>query len=625
MNYLEILTSNISANIIYLAIPVILLTVVISAVFLDKKSIPVILVALFAGIIFGKDGLKFWDFNDMVYANQIANLALVFVLFHGGFTTKKFNLKLVALPAIGLATWGVVLTAVFTFLCLHSVLGWDRNLSLLLSVIISSTDAAAIFSILRKQQLGHKLSSTIEIESAANDPMAILLTMVTVQTLSTNTDLSYNILLEFLWKFASAPVIGYVIARFVVWLINKLTPQETGYYHIIMLSTALFTYGLAETLNASGILAVFTAGIVLGNMYFVHKRGVYNFSSSIATISDILLFILLGVLVEPNRWFQENMFLKGVLLFIFLSFVARPAAVFLGTIGMRIPFKEKLFTSWAGLRGAVPIVLATYPTAYGMENGIEIFNIVFFVVLLSLMIQGSSLGKIAKFLRLSTVSRPEPPYTLEFFTKNNMEAGQKLTVFTFGMPDPEGCEGPAIKELRLPESTLLLMIARRQKAPVLFTAGQKLTVFTLGMPDPEGCEGPAIRDLKLPESTLLLMIARRQKVPVLYKKAQKILNLLNERSVQHGEEAKELVDKAQELISKINEKKYFHKDRNEEESDIWQVLPPRGDTILRGWDQVTILTKVEDQKKVIEELKGAFKTFREENNIYEENEGQGRR
>jgi cell volume regulation protein A len=566
MNYIDILITNISANIIYLAIPLILLTVVISAVFLDKKSIPVILVALFAGIVFGKDGLKFWEFNDMVFANQLANLALVFVLFHGGFTTKKFNLKLVALPAIGLATWGVILTAVFTFLCLHFLLGWDRNLALLLSVIISSTDAAAIFSILRKQQLGHKLSSTIEIESAANDPMAILLTMVTVQALSTETNLSFPLLaLQFLWKFASAPVIGFVIAKFVVWLINKLTPQETGYYHIIMLSTALFTYGLTETLNASGILAVFTAGIVLGNMYFVHKRGVYNFSSSIATISNILLFVLLGVLVQPNRWLHENLFLHGFLLFIFLSFVARPAAVFLGTIGMRIPVKEKIFISWAGLRGAVPIVLATYPTAYGMENGMEIFNMVFFVVLLSLMIQGSSLGKIAKFLKLSTVSRPEPPYTLEFFTKNNMEAGQKLTVFTIGMPDPEGCEGPAIK------------------------------------------------DLNLPDSTLLLMIARRQKVPMLFKKTQKILNLLNERSVKHGEEARELVEKAQEIILKMNEKRYFRKDDNEEESDVWEVLPPRGDTVLRGWDQVTILTKVGDQEKVIEELKGSFNSFQTDN------------
>ena len=553
------LTSNISANIIFLAIPMILLIVVISAVFLDKKSIPVILVALFAGIVFGKDGLKFWDFDDMVYANQLANLALVFVLFHGGFTTKKFNLKMVALPAIGLATWGVVLTAVFTFICLHLLLGWDRNLSLLLSVIISSTDAAAIFSILRKKPLGHKLSSTIEIESAANDPMAILLTLVMVQTLSSGEDISFlSLALKFMWKFASAPIIGYIIARSVVWLINKLTPQETGYYHIIMLSTALFTYGLTETLNASGILAVFTAGIVMGNMPFVHKRGVYNFSSSISQISNILLFVLLGVLVEPNRWFQDNLFLKGVLLFIFLSFAARPAAVFLGTIGMRLPLKEKLFMSWAGLRGAVPIVLATYPTAYGMENGMEIFNMVFFVVLLSLMFQGSSLGKIAKLLKLSTVSRPEPPYSLEFFTKNNMEAAQKLTVFTIGMPDPEGCEGPAIKTL------------------------------------------------KLPESTLLLMIARRQKVPKLFKETQKIINILNERTIKYGEEAKELVEKAQDIILQINEKRYFHKDENEEESDIWHVLPPKGDTILRGWDQVTILAKVGDQDKVIEEIKEHF-------------------
>jgi len=140
-------------------------------------------------------------------------------------------------------------------------------------------------------------------------------------------------------------------------------------------------------------------------------------------------------------------------------------------------------------------------------------------------------------------------------------------------------------------------------------AGQKLTVFTIGMPDPEGCEGPAIKDLKLPESTLLLMIARRQKVPMLFKKTQKILNLLNERSVKHGEEAKELVEKAQEIILKINEKRYFRKDDNEEESDVWEVLPPRGETILRGWDQVTVLTKVGDQAKVIEELKGSFKTF----------------
>ncbi len=570
MQYLiNLLITNISANILYLALPLILLSVVISAVFLDKKSVPVILVALFAGIVFGGDGLRFWEFDDMILANKFANLALVFVLFHGGFCTKKNNLKSVALPAIGLASWGVILTAVFTFTCLHFVLGWNKDLALLLSVIISSTDAAAIFSILRKQPLGRKLTSTIEIESAANDPMAILLTIIAVQALTTGSNLSLNVFVwEFLWKFIAAPIFGFAIAKFVVWLINKLTPQETGYYHIILLCTALFTYGFAESLNASGILAVFTTGIVMGNMQFVHKQGVYNFSSAISMIANILLFVLLGVLVEPRTWFEKDLFVNGILLFVFLSFVARPAAVFLGTIGMRIPFKEKFFIAWSGLRGAVPIVLATYPTAYGMENGIEIFNLVFFAVLLSLMVQGSSLGKIAKLLKLSEPSRPEPPYSLEFFTKNDMEAGQKITVFTVGLPDPEGCKGPTIK------------------------------------------------DLNLPDSALLLMITRRQKVPMLFRKTQKIMSLLNERVMKHGEEAKILVDKAQEIILKINERKYFHKDENEEECDVWQVLPPRGDTILRGWDQVTVLSKVEDEEAVRKALNNAFEDITIEESLH---------
>jgi cell volume regulation protein A len=325
-----------------------------------------------------------------------------------------------------------------------------------------------------------------------------------------------------------------------------------------LLCTALFAYGFAESLNASGILAVFTAGIVMGNAQFVHKQGVYNFSSAISIIANIMLFVLLGVLVEPRTWFEKNLFVSGILLFLFLSFVARPAAVFLGTIGMRIRFKDRLFISWAGLRGAVPIVLATYPAANGIENGIEIFNLVFFAVLLSLMVQGSSLGKMAKLLNLSVQSRPEPPYSLEFFTKNDMEAGQRITVFTIELPDPEGCKGPAVK------------------------------------------------DLKLPDSALLLMIARRQKVPVLLRKTQKIMNLLNERSVKYGEEAKMLVEKAQEIILKINEKKYFRENGNEEDIDVWQVLPPRGDTVLQGWDQITVLSKVEDEEAVRKALLDTF-------------------
>lgn len=562
---LDTFRTNISANIVYLAIPLILLTVIISAVFLDKKSIPVILVALFGGIIFGGEVLGFWVFNNMNLANQLANLALVFILFHGGFSTTKETLKFVALPAIGLATWGVILTAVFTFACLHFILGWDKNISILLSVIISSTDAAAIFSILRKQSLDNKLKSIIETESAANDPMAILLTIVFVQALSGGKELNIASFTGlFLWKFTAGPIFGFAVAKCIAWLINKLTPQENGYYYIILLCTSLFTYGLTESLQASGMLAVFTAGVVLGNENFVHKQGVYHFSSAFSTIANVLLFVLLGVLINPYQWFSESkylhgeLYLNGILLFIFLSFVARPAAVFLGTIGMGISLKNKLFISWAGLRGAVPISLAIYPVVAGMDSGMEIFNLIFFAVLLSIAIQGSLLGKVAKWLKLSTLSRPEPPYSLEFFTKNDMEVGQKITI------------------------------------------------FTVDLPGPEGAMGPFIRDLKLPENTLLLMITRRKKVPILFRRTQKILSLLNERGTKHGAEAQELISKAEEILSTINEKKFFRKDENEEESDVWQVQPPRGDTILRGWDQITVLSKIEDEDNVKETLLKAF-------------------
>jgi cell volume regulation protein A len=558
----------ISGNVAYLALPLILMTVVMIAVHTDKRSIPIILVAMFTGIIFGKDGFRFWTFDNIELANELAILALVFILFHGGFCTKKENFKIAALPGLGLATWGVILAAVSTFICLHFILGWDKNISLLISVIISSTDAPAVFAVLRKQELGHKLKSVTEVESAANDPMAILLTVVSVQALTKGGDMSYATLaLLFIWKFAAGAFFGVLVAKGAAWLINKLTPQENGYYYVLMLCTALFTYGVAEEVfKASGILAVFIAGVVLGNTQFVHKQGVYNFSYTLSTIANISLLALLGVIAEPSSWFSESaylgghhhLYLCGIFLFLFLTFVSRPLSVFLATIGMGIKFKEKIFISWAGLRGAVPISLATYPAAAGMASGTEIFNLVYSAVLLSLVVQGLSLGKLTKLLKLSTVSRPDPPYSLEFITKDDMEAGQRLTV------------------------------------------------FTVDLPDPEGGRGPLIRDLRLPENALLLMITRRKKVSKLYRKTQKILSILGARSMRNYEETKELAAKAREMISKMEEKKYFSKDGPEDETDIWVVLPPKGDTALCGWDQITILSKIEDRDEVREILLKSF-------------------
>ncbi len=439
---------------LYLILPALLIAVVIASVWLERWSVPVILVALGTGIVCGSDVLNLWHFDDMVLTNQCANLALVFILFHGGFMTKSSDFRAVALPAGGLATWGVLLTAAATFVVLRWGFGWSMELSMLLSVIISSTDAAAIFSILRRQSLPQKLSSTVEIESAANDPMAILLTTVAVESLASGDSLQLSTVPLFLWKFGAGPIFGYLAGRLTIAVFNWLKPQDRGYYYVLFIGIVMMTYGLADLAQASGMLAVFTAGFVIGNGSFVHKQGVLNFSQALSTIVNIGMFVLLGLLVFPRQF--AEIWWQGLLLFLTLTFVARPVAVFLGMIGMGFDRKSKLFTAWAGLRGAVPIVLATYPAAAGLAIGNQVFNLVFFAVILSVLIQGSTLGLVAKWLGLSEPARPKALFSLEMITM----AKSDYDVVVIDLPGPKGAPGPRLRDLRLPEGAIITLITR---------------------------------------------------------------------------------------------------------------------------------------------------------------------
>ncbi|MCE5185436.1 MAG: potassium/proton antiporter [Planctomycetaceae bacterium] len=445
-------------DIIYIVTPTILIAIVLAAVWLDRWSVPVILIALAAGILFGSDVLNLWHFDNVHLANQVANAALVFILFQGGFFTKRETFKSVALIAAGLATWGVVLTAAATFAVLWGILGWPFEKSILLAVIISSTDAAATFSILRRQSLPPKLASTLEVESAANDPMAVLLTVIAVNSFASGNDAQwFVVILSFCWKFTVAPVLGWGMARGAIWLFNRLRPQDRGYYYVLFLGVVLFIYGLTELIHASGMLAVFVAGYVMGNHSFVHKQGVANFSSSVSIISNIGMFVLMGLLVFPSQW--STLWLDGIILFIVLTFVARPIAVWLGTLAMGIPSKHLVFMMWAGLRGAVPIVLATYPAGAGLGIGQEVFNLIFFAVLLSILIQGSTLGSFAKWLGLSAVQRPKPLYNLDLITM----APSDMDLVVVDMPDPKGARGPRISDLCLPSGSVIILITRGQE------------------------------------------------------------------------------------------------------------------------------------------------------------------
>lgn len=439
---------------VYLVVPLLLLGVVIGAVWLDRWSVPVILVALGIGIVSGSDVLGIWYFDDFHTANDLANVALVFILFQGGLATKRSDFTSVALPAGGMATWGVVLTAALTFGFLRFALGWDYEASLLLAVVISSTDAAATFSILRRQALPSKLSTTLEIESAANDPMAVLLTVIVVEGISSGSNAGLLIVPIFLWKFLAGPLIGWLTARGALALFNRLNPQDRGYYYVLLLAIVLLTYGVAELVQASGMLAVFSAGIVMGNQHFIYKQGVRNFSAALSTIANIGVFVMMGLLVFPAQW--SELWLDGLVLFMVLTFFARPGAVWLGTLGMRLGTRERVFMSWAGLRGAVPIVLATYPLAAGLSHGQDVFNLVFFAVLLSVSLQGSTLGIVARHLGLSERARPQPRYGIEFVTM----AHSDLDMFVVDLPGPQGRPGPRVRDLALPSGALVTLITR---------------------------------------------------------------------------------------------------------------------------------------------------------------------
>lgn len=445
---------------IYVIAPSILITVVLVASMLDRWSVPVILIALGAGILFGSDVLALWYFSDGVLANQVANIALVFILFQGGFSTRREDFKSVALVSGGLATWGVILTALATFLFLWGVLRWPVEKATLLAVIISSTDAAATFSILRRQSLPSRLSSALEIESAANDPMAILLTLAAIEALTGGSARWYVVVLMFIWKFTAGIGLGWLLGHAAVWTFNRLKPMDRGHYYVLSLGVVLLIYGIGELIQSSAMLAVFIAGFIMGNRPFIHKQGVANFTSSLATIADTSMFVLMGLLVFPRQW--ANLWFDGLVLFLVLTFVSRPVAVWLGTVGMRLGFKNRVFMAWAGLRGAVPIILATYPMAAGMAIGEEVFNLIFFAVILSVAIQGSTLGVVAKWLKLATVSRPKPPYSLELITM----AKSDMDLIVVDMPGPQGAPGPRIADLKLPPGSVITLITRGNEVVV---------------------------------------------------------------------------------------------------------------------------------------------------------------
>lgn len=379
------------------------LACVIFSKFGDKYGIPVLLIFIFAGMFAGSEGVFKIDFDNVKITQDIGMLCLILILFSGGFDTSFKLVRPVLKEGIVLATFGVVLTAAFIALLCYYCFGFSFNDALLLGAIISSTDAAAVFAIMRSKglRLKNNIAPLLELESGSNDPMAIFLTITVIEMITlSQTPTVGDFILTMLTQFILAFVCAYIFGLLMPFIINKLKLDSSGLYPVFTLSWVFLAFALSQKLGANGYLCVYLLGIVANTKEFASKVSLIRFHDSVAWLAQVVIFVTLGLLVVPSQ--LGSVALLGLGVAFATMFVARPMAVFLSLLFFRkFNTKEKVFISWVGLRGTVPIILATYPLAANVESASFIFNIVFFIVLLSVLLQGIMLNPLAKFLELN--------------------------------------------------------------------------------------------------------------------------------------------------------------------------------------------------------------------------------
>jgi potassium/hydrogen antiporter len=421
-----------------------------------RVGMPLLLVFLIIGMLAGVDGIGGLQYQDVQSAFLLASLALAVILFDGGLRTDMHNFRVALRPALTLATVGVVVTAALCGAFAAWILGLPWEQGFLIGAIVGSTDAAAVFSVLNMQGLALKkrVGATLEIESGANDPMAIFLTIMVVEFIISGEDgVSWMMLGQFGWQMGVGALIGWVCGRLLAYGVGRLV-LSPGLYPLLALFGGITIFGLAAVVQASGFLAVYLAGLIVGNRV---SRGLYNiqrFHDGIAWLAQITLFLMLGLLVSPRELVAHAP--SALLVGLFLIFLARPIAVWLCLLPFQFSWQEKTFISWVGLRGAVPIVLAMFPWLAGFENWPFFFNIAFFMVLISLVLQGWTVAPVARWLNLDMPSSSSRVQRVELGVPG--QVGYEFV----GYKVAEG--SPALRlstdQLSLPPQTSLLCVLR---------------------------------------------------------------------------------------------------------------------------------------------------------------------
>jgi cell volume regulation protein A len=425
-----------------------------------KLGIPTLLLFLVVGMLAGSDGPGGIYFNDPKIAQFLGVVALTFILFSGGLDTKWESVKPVLRQGLALSTLGVLLTALFVGIFVSIILDFSLLDGLLLGAIVSSTDAAAVFSILRSRSIGLKgnLRPVLEFESGSNDPMAYFLT-VSMIYLITNPEATVWVLIpKFFKSMLIGALAGYLMGRLMKWLVNKIQLDVAGLYPVLVLSLVFFTFSFTDFLGGNGFLAVYISAILLGNSNFIHKKSLMKFYDGLAWLMQILMFLTLGLLVFPTQ--IVPILVPGLLISLFLILVARPLSVFISLLfSKKLNQRKKIFISWVGLRGAAPIVFATYPMLAGLPYADAIFNLVFFISVSSVILQGTTLTPLARWLHLNVPEKIKRKFPLDIELKD----GQKSELVELDIPENSPAIGQAIVQLKLPKSAIIVLIHRNGK------------------------------------------------------------------------------------------------------------------------------------------------------------------
>ena len=448
-------------NILLLGAVLVFVSIIISKTGF-KFGVPTLLLFLLTGMLFGSDGLGLQS-NSPKYAQFIGMIALSIILFTGGMDTKISDIKPVVTPGLILSTLALLLTTALTgafIFCLAMISGMNLKVSMLtaflLAATMSSTDSASVFSILRSQkmQLKHNLKPLLELESGSNDPMAYMLTIILIRVIQSPDGISgWVIAFDLLKQFGLAIIISFLVGKGIVWLINKIELSNTALYSVMLLSVVFIVFSITDMVGGNGYLAVYITGLVVGNSKVILKKEMSLFLDSLTWLFQTIMFLTLGLLVNPHE--LMDVAVAGLLIGLFMMFVARPLSVFTCLAPFKdLPLKAQTFISWVGLRGAVPIIFATYPVVADIPGSKVIFNIVFFITLLSLILQGMSIGWFAKKLHLNLPPEPENQFDIQL-PEEMSSSLHEITVTKEHLT-----HGNCLAKMNIPNGKLAMMVKR---------------------------------------------------------------------------------------------------------------------------------------------------------------------